>query len=132
MVQRNYLSKFGGAVFGKSETMMSSIVLPLLRSPEYSVFDLLRYSNGAFYNMRQLWRAVIGCNFIDNVRTLDVPVYIMQGRHDRNTPSELAKAWFDVLDVPRKQWTWFENSAHSPMREEPERWNAAIREQLLS
>jgi len=132
MVQRNYLNKFGGATYGKSETMMSSMVMPLLRSSEYSIFDLPRYSNGAFYNMRQLWRPVIGCDFMESVRTLDVPVYITQGRHDRNTPSELAKAWFDALDAPHKEWTWFENSAHSPMREETERWNAVVREKLLS
>ncbi len=91
MVQRNYLAKFGGAIYGQSATMIRSTVLPILRSPEYSLFDVPGYSNGAYYNMRQLWQTVIGCNFIENVRELDVPVYITQGRHDRNTPRSLQR-----------------------------------------
>jgi pimeloyl-ACP methyl ester carboxylesterase len=132
MVQRNYMTKFGGAAHGESESMLRSMVLPLLRSPEYSLFDLARYAKGAFYNLRELWRPVIACRFTDTVRSLDMPVFITQGRHDRNTPPELAKKWFDALDAPKKEWSWFENSAHSPLREEASLWNETIREKVLS
>ncbi len=131
-VQRNYMTKFGGAAHGESESIFTSMVLPVLRSPEYTLFDLIRYANGAYYNLRQLWKPVIGCEFIKTVRSLDMPVYITQGKFDRNTPPELAKAWLDALDAPKKEWIWFENSAHSPIREESARWNEIFREKVLS
>lgn len=130
-VQRNYMTKYGGAAHGESESIFRSMVLPVLRSPEYTLFDLAKYARGAYYNLRELWKPVIGCNFIESVRSLDVPVFITQGRHDRNTPPELAKKWFDALDAPMKEWIWFENSAHSPIREEAALWNETIREKVL-
>lgn len=130
-VQRNYMTKFGGAAHGESQSIFASMVLPVLRSPEYTLPDLLKYARGAYYNLRQLWEPVIACKFLETVPKLTMPVYITQGRFDLNTPPELAKAWLDALDAPKKEWIWFENSAHSPIREEKERWNAVFRERVL-
>ena len=130
-VQRNYMTKFGGAAQGESESIFASMVLPVLRSPEYTLGDLIRYAIGAYYNMRELWRQVITCDFLSTVQKLDVPVYITAGRHDRNTPPELAKRWLDALVAPKKEWFWFEDSAHSPIREEKEKWNKTLRTQVL-
>ena len=131
-VQRNLMTKYGGAAHGKKESMITSMVLPILRSPEYTLFDIAGYAKGAYYNLRELWKEVIATKFDQTVTRLSVPVFITQGRHDRNTPSELAKAWFDALDAPQKQWIWFEESAHSPIREEKEKWNQTIRARVLN
>ncbi len=130
-VQRNLMTKFGGAAHGKRENMISSMVLPILRSPEYTLSDIAGYAKGAYYNLRELWREVVACKFDQTVKQLSVPVFITQGRHDRNTPSELAKGWFDALEAPKKTWIWFEESAHSPIREEKEKWNETIRTQVF-
>ena len=129
--QRNLMTKFGGAAHGKKETLISSMVLPILRSPEYTLGDLIRFAKGAFYNMRELWREVIVCDFMKTAPKLDVPVFITAGRHDQNTPPELAKRWFDALEAPKKEWIWFEQSAHAPIREEKEKWNEFLRKQVL-
>ncbi|HML67994.1 MAG TPA: alpha/beta hydrolase [Clostridia bacterium] len=130
-VQRNLMTKFGGAAHGKKEGMISSMVLPILRSPEYALFDIAGYAKGAYYNLRELWREVITCKFDQTVKQLDVPVFITQGRHDQNTPPEIAKPWFDALEAPKKEWIWFEESAHSPIREEKEKWNQTIRSRVF-
>ena len=130
-VQRNLMTKYGGAAHGKKESMFTSMVLPILRSPEYSLLDIAGYAKGAYYNLRELWREVIATKFDQTVTRLNVPVFITQGRHDQNTPPELAKAWFDALEAPKKEWIWFEQSAHSPIREEKDAWNQAIRTRVL-
>jgi pimeloyl-ACP methyl ester carboxylesterase len=130
-VQRNLMTKYGGAAHGKKESMISSMILPILRSPEYSLADLAGYAKGAYYNLRELWREVIGCDFVKTAAKLSVPVYITAGRHDRNTPPELARLWFDALESPKKEWIWFEHSAHSPIREEKEKWNDVLRSRVL-
>lgn len=130
-VQRNLMTKFGGAAHGKKEGMISSMVLPILRSPEYTLLDIAGYAKGAYYNLRELWREVITCKFDQTVKRLDVPVFITQGRHDRNTPPEIAKPWFDALETPKKEWIWFEESAHSPIREEKEKWNETVRTRVF-
>ena len=131
MTQRNLMTKYGGAAHGKAEGLIASLVLPVLRSPEYTAFDLVRYARGQFYNMHQLWREVIACDFLTNVKKLDVPVFLTIGRYDGNTPPEIARRWFDALETPKKEWIWFEESAHSPIAEESERWNSVFRERVL-
>ena len=39
--------------------------------------------------------------------------------------------WFDALEAPKKEWIWFEQSAHSPIREEKEKWNQTVRTWVL-
>lgn len=130
MKQRDYMTKYGGGQVGESEPMIKSLVMPLLRSPEYGLFKLAPYAKGAFYCLRQLWEDVVTVNFIESVHAVEVPVYITQGRHDMNTPPQLAWEWFDKLAAPKKEWIWFENSAHSPIKEEPEKWGEAVRHML--
>lgn len=50
-----------------------------------------------------------------------MPVYVLAGRHDCTTNSELSRAWFDAIEAPVKGFYLFDNSAHSPLFEEPER-----------
>ena len=131
MLQRNLMTKFGGGTYNKKEDMITSLVLPLLASPEYSLFDLPKYSNGAFYCLKQLWDEVVSLDFITSVKKLDMPVVILQGRHDYNTPTEISLRWYNALEAPQKTWVWFENSAHSPIKEEPELFGKAVAKQLF-
>lgn len=127
MKQRDYLNRYGGAVYKKHEGLVRSLLVPLLRSPEYNLKEISHYASGAMYLSRVLWDEVVGKRF-GEVRRLEVPVAVTQGRHDYNTPSAIAKEWFDLLDAPYKKWVWFENSAHSPDVEEPEKWSATLDE----
>lgn len=62
------------------------------------------------------------------VHSLDVPLAFLLGRHDRQTDSRLAAAWLDRLSAPRKRLVWFEHSAHNAPFEEPEAFNASVRQ----
>lgn len=127
MVQRDYMTKFGGGDYKGSSSIWSSMIFPLLRSPEYGLLKLARYAKGAFYSLEQLWDEVVAQDFIASVTELKMPVYLTEGRHDKNTPVELSLKWFDALKAPAKKWIWFEESAHSPIKEEPERWGEEMR-----
>ena len=70
-------------------------------------------------------------DFFRDVPELKVPVILTEGRHDQNTPASIAHRWYDGLRAPKKQWIWFENSAHSPIHEEPERWCKEVRAALF-
>ena len=130
-VQRNLMNRYGGAIYDKKGNIFTSMVLPALRTPEYSLVDLIGYIKGVYYNLGELWEEVVACDFVRTVPKLDVPVFITQGRYDRNTPPEIAKAWFDVLQAPQKEWIWFEKSAHSPCHEEKDKWNEVVRNRVF-
>ena len=126
MVQRNYLSKYGGAEYRERKGTVGSLLVPLLKSDEYSLRDIIGYAKGALYLTDVLWGDVVALEFDKRVHKLDVPIIITQGRHDYNTPSSIAREWFDALDAPYKKWIWFEESAHSPIKEEPEEWGGKV------
>lgn len=131
ILQRNYLRKFGGAIYKAEESIAMYVLKVMLTTREYTPLDYVRYLKGNNYCRKLLYDEMIRVNFMESVKSLNVPVYITQGRHDYNTPSILALRWFDALDAPIKEWFWFEESAHSPDFEEPEQWVGTIRSLLL-
>ena len=132
MLQRNCLTKYGGAEYHCREGIVKSLLIPLIKSDEYSLPELVKYARGALTLPDKLWGEVIANNFFETASKLDVLVLITQGRHDYNTPSEIVSRWIDMLDAPAKEIVWFEESAHSPIKEEPELWGRVIREKIFS
>ena len=51
-----------------------------------------------------------------------VPVVFILGRYDQVVPSVLAERYFRDVQAPVKRLVWFEQSAHNPSFEEPERF----------
>ncbi|MBR6692816.1 MAG: alpha/beta hydrolase, partial [Clostridia bacterium] len=51
---------------------------------------------------------------------------------DQNCPISISKRWFDGLVAPKKEWIWFEKSAHSPIKNEPEAWGEAVKNIILT
>lgn len=44
-----------------------------------------------------------------------MPIFFFEGRYDLNAPAELAAAYFDRIDAPRKQLVWFEAGHLAPL-----------------
>ena len=131
MVQRDLMTKYGGEDYGESDGIMKSMIIPILRSPEYSLFDMWKYYKGAFFCLNSMWDEVVGLRFDETVLELKMPVYLTEGRHDQNTPIPIAERWFNQLKAPYKEWIWFEKSAHSPIKNEPELWGKTVKDIVL-
>ena len=132
MVQRNYMTKFGGGTYKGRENIYNSVLKPFLTSGEYRLIpDLYRYYKGCFYCLDQLWEDIAKLEFDKDLTKLEVPVYLFQGDHDKNTPTVLTKQWFENLDAPYKEYVPFHESAHSPINEECELWGRTLKEKLL-
>lgn len=122
--QRGVLHKLGGATYSNRKPYWQELLfkeLPTL-SKEYSFSGLIKYIKGLLYCGNSPI-AKENPDFFNTVKKLDVPVYLLLGHHDYNCPFELAEKWLNDLNAPQKKLIWFENSAHSPQWEEPEKWN---------
>ncbi|MEG1519508.1 MAG: alpha/beta hydrolase, partial [Clostridia bacterium] len=78
-----------------------------------------------------MWPTIVNYDFKFDCNKFEMPYYIFQGRLDKNTPSDLIEDFYNVIDAPKKELVWFENSAHGPLSEEPEKFKALIREKFL-
>jgi proline iminopeptidase len=115
-VERKWSIYYGGLAAGRRD---SDFYIHLGRlSPEYGLADRKAWDDGSDFTMKTLWPRLASVSF-ENVRHLDVPIFLLLGRHDTTTPPDIASAWLERLKAPSKSAIWFDNSAHLPMIEEP-------------
>lgn len=130
MKQRKVLRKYGGHNV-KKEGLWKSTVKPILLAKEYSFKDKIGMINGYKFVLSNVWDNIVNYNFVEECNRFEVPYYIFQGRLDKNTPSDLIEEYYQAITSPDKDLIWFENSAHGPLSEEPEKFKKLIREKFL-
>lgn len=129
LAQRMIMKKYGGHSTKKGGYWKNT-VKPLLLSREFSISDKWGLIRGYKVVLNTLWPQITDYNFATMCNTFECPYYIFQGRLDRNTPSALVQDFYDCIKAPDKDLVWFENSAHGPISEEPEKFNRMLREKL--
>ncbi len=132
-VQRTWLQKFGGVDYTERNPTRADIkyVWLFLTAPEYSLRDTVNMLQGGQFSIRALWEELHQFNFLEEIPRLEVPVYFLMGRHDYITVFELVEEYYEMLEAPHKELIWFDNSAHSPIFEEPERFVEVVTKQIL-
>jgi pimeloyl-ACP methyl ester carboxylesterase len=70
---------------------------------------------------------VVSLNFRESVPSLSIPIWFLQGNHDQNTPTILAKGMVQPFGCTEQHWVSFEHSAHHPIKEEPQKWEQTVR-----
>ena len=126
-VERSYLNKYGAGV-AHEMTGMWPLMKMFLNAKEYTLSEKLNSMSGMMLSMKNLWPELISKNLFNEIDSMQLPVYIFQGIHDRQTPYSIASDFFDQLKAPEKEFFTFDNSAHSPLVEEVDKFNSIIRE----
>ena len=104
-------------------------------SPTVSDEDLAAQAdpdpNGLAY-FREIRESLRGWTVEEAIGTrLEVPLIAMQGDWDWQTPTTLARAYFDTVDAPWKLWVPFHNSAHVVVAEEPGKMTVTLVNKVL-
>lgn len=128
LLRAKWLAEFGGIHRGWTyRKLLLGQIRSIVCSPYYTVRDAI----GALQGMRLMPDLLLGelglINLFRTAGRLDVPVSILQGRHDPLAPAVVAEDYFQRLEAPRgKELVWFESSAHMPHYEEPTVFMAAL------
>jgi pimeloyl-ACP methyl ester carboxylesterase len=118
-----WVANFGGVATNTNRNgLLRSLFVSLLRSPDYSVADIVRSARGVIRTQAALLPDLANTDLVRTVPRLDVPIVLAQGRHDQVAPGAAAQRFYDALTAPSKQLVWFENSAHMPHLEEPDKF----------
>lgn len=122
--QYEMVAKYRGAVYNpRSDT---AVGIAMTQYADYKNYD---WNKGFYYSARLLEQNMFSIDF-STISRIDIPVYLIAGRHDWNVPAVLAAAFFENIQAPYKEMIWFENSGHGPLEEEPEKFNAIMVEKL--
>lgn len=88
----------------------------------YTLSEKINWFLGADFSMKYLFPAVLNDDFFISSVEFEVPFYIIQGTYDYMVSQVLAEKYAEVLEAPKKEFFLFNNSAHSPNMEEPEKF----------
>ncbi len=118
--QWQLLNKYRGAVYNHEA---EEVVQKAMESyPDYQAYDWFQaWRESSAHLQDDLYNA----NVLE-IKEIDLPVYLIVGRHDWNVPSVLATQWLDSLQATSKKVIWFEGSGHGPLEEEPEKFNSSL------
>lgn len=87
---------------------------------EYGLLDTVNLARGLADSFALMYPQLQTIDFRSDVPSLDVPVYLVEGRYEPRGRADLAEQWFSSLQAPSKQWIEFPTSGHRPLFEQPE------------
>lgn len=115
--QREWLQELGGTLYDKRNASLATSIV--MGAPEYSLGDILAYPKAIAFSLKTVGPEYLRVNLLEQVPSVSVPVFFLQGRMDYTTPSVIVERYVEKLTAPRKELIWFDRSAHSPIFEEP-------------
>lgn len=114
-------------------SVVSGIVLPSLKSPQYTLHEKVKIWRGKFSSgVSALWNEMLITNLAETLTDLALPIYFLHGVYDYTCSYPLAKRYSEQLKAPLKGFYTFERSAHSPIFEEPDRAGRILRDDVLA
>jgi pimeloyl-ACP methyl ester carboxylesterase len=120
---------------GTTHNMRSVIIgifLPSLLCPEYTLLEKVNMWLGKSRSgISILWDNISTTDLSSQVPELKLPVYFFEGIYDYTCSYTEAKSYFEKLKAPLKGFYTFEQSAHSPLFEEPERMQQILQADIL-
>ncbi len=114
------------------KSVITGIFFPSWRSRAYSFREKVNIWRGKLFSMRLLRNTMFAADLTQQVTALDLPVYFFHGRYDYTCSYTLAKDYFEKLEAPVKGFYTFEQSAHSPIFEEPEKIRKIFQQDVLA
>jgi len=115
------------------DSILTGIVLPSFQSREYTLSEKVNTWRGkAASGIAQLWDEMLATDLSQEVTDFSIPVYLVSGIYDYTVNYTLARDYFERIQAPVKGFYTFEQSAHSPMFEEPQRMQTIMLEDVLA
>ena len=126
------MHSLGIGTMHEMDSVLTGIFIPSLQSRDYTLSEKINMWRGkAGSGVALLWDDMLTTDLSKEVTELSIPVYFFEGIYDYTCSYTLAKEYFDQLKAPIKGFYTFEQSAHSPLFEEPEKMGRILREDVL-
>jgi pimeloyl-ACP methyl ester carboxylesterase len=123
-----WVTNFGGANRQETYTrLLLKILRQLVLSRDYTLSDIVGTLRGIGFTQDHLLPDLAHLDLFEMLPRLDVPVFLLQGRHDYVAPPTIAEQYYQALHAPKgKQLIWFDESAHMPQYEEPGKFRQTL------
>lgn len=119
----NILHQLGVGTTRNMNSITSGLFWPVMQHPAYTVKEKINLWRGKLFsqNTRLLFGEIEVTDMKSKVPELQIPIYFFGGAYDYTVSTVIAQEYLNELIAPQKGFYTFENSAHSPLFEEPEK-----------
>ncbi len=127
------MHELGIGTMRNMKNIATDLFLPSLYFSEYSLSEKFYLWYGKSKSgVHQIWEEMIKTNLADIKNDFKIPVYFFHGLYDYTCSYELAKEYFKKINAPIKGFYSFDQSAHSPLLEEPEKMNKILVQDIVN
>lgn len=127
------MHELGVGTMRNMKSVITGIFFPSLRCMVYTPSERINIWRGkAFSKNTPAVADVTRFNAFLAVPALDIPIYFLAGIYDYTCCYSLQKEYYDQIQAPIKGFYSFDDSAHSPLFEEPEKSRLILREDVLT
>jgi pimeloyl-ACP methyl ester carboxylesterase len=128
------MHKLGIGTTHMMKSVMNGVFWPIMFHKEYTLPEKINIWRGKAFSTKtaKLWSQLVAIDITKKVEKLSIPVYFFEGVYDYTASYTLAKADFEKMDAPLKSFYIFDQSAHSPLFEEPEQMHQILEKDVLS
>lgn len=127
------MHELGIGTMHNMNSVFTGLFVPSLLCRDYTFKEkLAMWAGKASSGVSLIWKDIISADLKQTVTRIDIPVYFCCGIFDYTVNYSLAKEYFNSLEAPVKGFYTFENSAHSPLFEEPSRMQRIMKEDVLN
>jgi pimeloyl-ACP methyl ester carboxylesterase len=115
------------------KSIITGMFLPSLTCREYTLTEKVNlWRAKARSGVSILWDTILVSDLAKQIPEISIPIYFFHGVYDYTVSYPLAKKYFEQIKVPVKGFYTFNNSAHSPLFEEPVLVRKIIEEDVLN
>ncbi|MBY7142621.1 alpha/beta hydrolase [Virgibacillus sp. NKC19-3] len=129
-IRAKFTEKYGGG-FKREGYANSERLRHVFSCPNYTLKERINSFKGAILGWQSLGHVMATADLVELVPKLQLPVFILQGRHDYQTTYTQAKRFYESVEAPLKKMYTFENSSHTPFIEEQALFYKIIQDDIL-
>lgn len=128
------MHELGIGTMRKMKSVISGVFVPVWTCKAYTLKEKFNIwvSKLKFVKNARFIDELFSMDIPEIIPKLDIPVYFFSGKYDLTVNTDLSKAYLENLQAPLKGFYTFENSAHSPLFEEPEKVKQILINDILT
>jgi pimeloyl-ACP methyl ester carboxylesterase len=127
-----YMHDLGIGTTRDMDSVITHIFLPSWFSRELTLHEKVNLWRGKMFSAKMLRDTAFSMDLSQEVTELDIPVYFFSGAYDYTCNYTLSREYLELLSAPLKGFYLFQNSAHTPIFEEPEKVRMILQEDILN
>jgi pimeloyl-ACP methyl ester carboxylesterase len=127
------MHELGIGTMRNMRSVFKDVFIPVWMCRAYTLKEKVNIwvSKFSFIKKTNLIDELFQTDIPSKITKIEIPVYFFSGKYDLTVNNNLSRAYLDKLQAPLKGFYTFDNSAHSPIFEEPKKIKEILNKDVL-